>query len=539
MNSSNNMVPIYDISTLYCQFPKFRNKSLQSRQNASKHKPENREHRFRELDRLSMNILISLLCNPQEELHQTTMEESMGTTLVSNGCVDIQGRIADKRTTGGWKAAPFIIVNEVAERLAFYAIAVNMVAYLVFQMHQSLPDAATRVTDWIQDHRYFLLHLYSGNGVIDALSFYRQLTSTTMQDMGALFGITVFVYIQDNKGWAWGFGLPTGAMVISIVILVAGIRLYRFQEPMGSPFTRFVQVMWASVRNHLHGVQVGHQTELYEVNTNESDIKGAQKLSHTIQYSFLDKAAVVTDPEADTRNRWRLCTLSTFFISQANIMDRKLASNFIIPAGSVPIFSVNNVLILVPVYEKVIVPVLRKHTGHSRGITSLQRIGVGLFISIFAVASAALVEKKRRHSPNPDMSVFWLFPQFFLIGSAEVFSYVGQLEFFYDEATDGTRSISSAMFLSEIGIGSWLISTAIVKIIERATGGEEKGWLRNNLTLSKLDYFYWVLTSINAVNLAVYVWIAVLYKGRGGAVGGVRSESVFEMGDGVFAGKRR
>jgi peptide/histidine transporter 3/4 len=72
------------------------------------------------------------------------------------------------------------------------------------------------------------------------------------------------------------------------------------------------------------------------------------------------------------------------------------------------------------------------------------------------------------------MSVFWLFPQFFLIGSAEVFSYVGQLEFFYDEATDGTRSISSAMFLSEIGIGSWL-STAIVKIIERATGGEEKG----------------------------------------------------------------
>jgi peptide/histidine transporter 3/4 len=33
----------------------------------------------------------------------------MPTSLVSNGCVDIRGRIADKRTTGGWKAAPFII----------------------------------------------------------------------------------------------------------------------------------------------------------------------------------------------------------------------------------------------------------------------------------------------------------------------------------------------------------------------------------------------------------------------------------------------
>lgn len=40
-------------------------------------------------------------------------------------------------------------MNEVAERLAFFAIAVNMVAYLVFEYHQSLPSAATHVTDWI------------------------------------------------------------------------------------------------------------------------------------------------------------------------------------------------------------------------------------------------------------------------------------------------------------------------------------------------------------------------------------------------------
>lgn len=38
------------------------------------------------------------------------------------------------------------------------------------------------------------------------------------------------------------------------------------------------------------------------------------------------------------------------------------------------------------------------------------------------------------------MSVFWLLPQFFVMATAEVFTYVGQWEFFYDEATDGTRS---------------------------------------------------------------------------------------------------
>ncbi|KAJ6399535.1 hypothetical protein OIU77_020151 [Salix suchowensis] len=64
---------------------------------------------------------------------------------------------------------------------------------------------------------------------------------------------------------AINMGVLFGAMVISIVILVADIRFYRFQKPMGSPFTRFAQVLWAAVRNHLNSVRAGHQTEPYEV----------------------------------------------------------------------------------------------------------------------------------------------------------------------------------------------------------------------------------------------------------------------------------
>ena len=40
-------------------------------------------------------------------------------------------------------------VNEVAERLAFFAIAVNMVTYLVREMNESVPTAATHTSDWI------------------------------------------------------------------------------------------------------------------------------------------------------------------------------------------------------------------------------------------------------------------------------------------------------------------------------------------------------------------------------------------------------
>lgn len=103
-------------------------------------------------------------------------------------------------------------------------------------------------------------------------------------NMGALLGITLFVYVQDNYGWTWGFGLPTGTMIVSVVILLGGARYYRYQKPLGSAFTRFVQVIVASVRNHFRGVEVGREADLYEVTTKESDIKGARKLSHTRQY---------------------------------------------------------------------------------------------------------------------------------------------------------------------------------------------------------------------------------------------------------------
>ncbi|OVA20375.1 Proton-dependent oligopeptide transporter family [Macleaya cordata] len=569
------------------------------------------------------------------------------TTIVSNGCVDVRGRIADKRTTGGWKASPFIIVNEAAERLAFYAIAVNMVSYLVREMHQSLPNAATHVTDWIGAAfvltllgafvadaylgRFLTIIVFSCiyavgmvlltlSASLDSLRpppcvgracepatkrqtafLYSALALIALGtggikpcvssfgadqfddadekevhkkysffnwfffaiNIGALLGITLLVYVQVEKGWAWGFGVPTIAMMSSIVILAAGVPFYRYQKPMGSAFTRFIQVGAASVKNHLRGVEVRRETLLFEVKTKESDIFVSRDVSyHEIVVCcihigrFLDKAAVITNHEADTTNRWNLCTvtqveefksfirvlpvwastialsisfaqLSTFFISQALIMDRKLGSNFRIPAGSIPVFSAMNALILVPIYEGWIVPILRRRTGHRRGITSLQRMGVGLFISIFAMVSAAVVEKRRReHYSKPfSMSVFWLLPQFFLIGSAEVFTYVGQLEFFYDEATDGTRSLSSAMFLSEIGIGSWL-STALVKIIERTTGGEDKGWLRNKLNESRLDYFYWVLMAISAVNFLIYLVVAWLYKGRDDVGSSVRDETM-------------
>ncbi|KAF3332799.1 Protein NRT1/ PTR FAMILY 4.6 [Carex littledalei] len=54
---------------------------------------------------------------------------------------------------------------------------------------------------------------------------------------GGLIAVTFVVWIEDNKGWQWGFGSATIAILLSIVIFVAGSPLYRNKKPTGSPLT--------------------------------------------------------------------------------------------------------------------------------------------------------------------------------------------------------------------------------------------------------------------------------------------------------------
>lgn len=61
--------------------------------------------------------------------------------------------------------------------------------------------------------------------------------------LGSLFAVTVLVYIQDNVGRGWGYGISAGTMVIAIGVLLFGTSLYRFRRPQGSPLT----VIWRVV----------------------------------------------------------------------------------------------------------------------------------------------------------------------------------------------------------------------------------------------------------------------------------------------------
>ncbi|KAJ9128848.1 hypothetical protein P3X46_034416 [Hevea brasiliensis] len=371
----------------------------------------------------------------------------------------------------------------------------------------------------------------------------------------ATAAVLVVVYVQDNVGWTEGFGMMAGVVAAALVIFLVGIKRYRKEAPVGSPYTAVMQVLIAAARKRQvdgTGQGWGICYENYDKDGADLEVHGQPRLrtlARTKQFRFLDKAMIIDniDASSNARNPWRLCTLNqveevklvfrlipiwlsclmftaiivqtnTFFTKQGSTMIRSIGSNFQFPPASLQSLIGVTILIAVPTYDRVFVPMARKITGHPSGITMLQRIGIGLFLSVLQMAVSALVETKRVSTArdhglldNPKaivpMAVWWLLPQYMLSGLADLFAVVGLQELFYDQVPEAMRSMGAAAYLSILGLGSF-INSAVISVVQAITSKYGHVWLGDNLNRAHLDYFYWVMAVLSALNLCVYVWVA-------------------------------
>ncbi|XP_021593005.1 protein NRT1/ PTR FAMILY 3.1 isoform X2 [Manihot esculenta] len=369
-----------------------------------------------------------------------------------------------------------------------------------------------------------------------------------------LLAVTMLVYVQDNVGWGLGLGIPSIAMFLSIIAFIVGYPLYRNLDPAGSPFTRLLQVSVAAFRKRKLPM-VSDPMLLYQNEELDAPISIGGKLLHTKHMKLLDKAAIVTEEDqlkaGQTPNLWRLNTVhrveelksvirmgpiwaagillitayaqqSTFSLQQAKSMDRHLSKSFQIPAGSMSVFTMTSMLTTIAIYDRFFVPFARRFTGLERGITFLHRMGIGFVISILATLVAGFVEIKRKHVAAANgllnshesipISVFWLVPQYSLHGIAEAFMSIGHLEFFYDQAPESMRSTAMALFWTAISFGNY-VSTLLVTLVHKFSAGPDgSNWLPdNNLNKGKLEYFYWLITLMQAINLVYYLICAKMY----------------------------
>ncbi|KAI4318968.1 hypothetical protein MLD38_032620 [Melastoma candidum] len=365
---------------------------------------------------------------------------------------------------------------------------------------------------------------------------------------GLLLGVTVIVYIQDHVNWGVADIVLTTVMAISLVIFVIGRPFYRYRKPMGSPLTPMLQVLVAAISKR-NLASPSDPVQLHEVSCMEKT--QGRLLCHTKSLEFLDKAAIMEDdrvPFEKRKSPWRLATVTkveemklilnmipiwvaslpfgicvaqaaTFFIKQSTMLDRRVGQGFLIPPASVYALAAVGMIVSVILYEKILVPILRRVTGTERGINILQRIGIGMLFSIATMVAAALVERKRLRIVQEDpvkgsstMSVLWLAPQLLIIGFGDGFTLVGLQEYFYDQVPDSMRSLGIAFYLSVIGAANFLSSLLIIAVDHLTRRGGRRSWFGKDLNSSRLDKFYWLLAGITAANLLFYVMLARRYS---------------------------
>ncbi|KAI4966857.1 hypothetical protein ZWY2020_035808 [Hordeum vulgare] len=466
----------------------------------------------------------------------------------------------DRRSSWG---CAFLLVSNCFQYTAYFGVSTNLVNYLKVQLHSGTKAAANSVTNWqgtgsitplaaafLADSflgRYwtitiFLLISVAGYGVVTASAsaalesavFYAGLylvaLGSALQpvlssfgadqfdvgadeeergrqssffnwfyltvNVGSLVGGTVLVWVQSAHGWQLGYGIPA---LLSVVA-----------PPGGSPLTRIAQVVVAAARK-CDVEAPADAALLHELDGDDgmSAILGSRRLVHTDQFrSVLDKAAVETaGDKARAASPWRLCTvtqveelgacsgccrsytqMSTTFILQGDTLDPRIGS-----------FRRHA---LVPLYDRAVVLLARRLTGHRRGFTQLARMGVGFVILTAAMLAAGTLEVARRRvvrrhgttgadgAEYVPMSIFWQVPQYVVVGAAEVFTFIGQMEFFYDQAPDAMRSVCSGL----------------------SSAAAAARWIPDDINDGHLDYFFWLLAMLCIGNFGAYILVARWYS---------------------------
>ncbi|WOK99374.1 protein NRT1/ PTR FAMILY 2.11-like [Canna indica] len=372
---------------------------------------------------------------------------------------------------------------------------------------------------------------------------------------------TFIIYVQSSVSWALGLAIPAALMLFSCAFFFVGTPIYVRVRPEGSPITSIAQVLVAAVRKRR--VKLPKDSSCIKESLFDPPHLSTlvSKLPHTDQFRFLDKAAIKTSKDEIESNGlpangWRLCSMqqveqvkclariipvwstivifeiaivlqSTYVVFQALQSDRHVGnSSFQIPAATFSVFPMAAITIWLPIYDRLVIPWLQKMTGKEGGITVLQRMGIGLTITVATMLVSGFMEGRRRsyalHRPTvgtasgggaiASLSSFWFTPQLVLIGLAEAFTLIGQIEFCYKQFPENMRSIAGGMVFLGLSCANYL-SSLLIAIVHRATGDHRKNnWLTGDLNHGRLDLFYFSIATVGVFNLAFFIVCAKWYR---------------------------
>ncbi|XP_065882222.1 protein NRT1/ PTR FAMILY 5.8-like [Euphorbia lathyris] len=335
---------------------------------------------------------------------------------------------------------------------------------------------------------------------------------------GSLLGVIVMSYIQDTFGWVLGFSIPTLAMLFSISLFwCCSSKNYDPKIELRDVF-RIIKdsasriITLRNDKSPVSEIELEAKPLCYE---NHHHVDNVQSMNNVDMHHLENVKVVVRLVPI-----WTMLLMfsvifqqpATFFTKQGVTMRRNIGSSFMIPPATLQSAITLSIILLMPLYDSIFIPIVRIITGNKNGINVMQRIGIGMLLSIVAMIISALVEQKRleinRKTPHVEtvpLSILWLLPQYILLGLSDVFTVVGMQEFFYSEVPVRMKTMGIALYTSVFGVGSFLsaLLISLVEVFSSSRGGES--WFIDDMSKARLDKYYWLLAFFSALSMLFYI----------------------------------
>ena len=371
-------------------------------------------------------------------------------------------------------------------------------------------------------------------------------------NLGSLVAETLLAYIETSGHWVLGFWICTGCACVSFLVLLSGTLRYRHYKSFGNPFSKLTKAIVIFLRKLKHQIYLIEES-LYAT---QGDDTCSRRVHYTNDLRFLDRADIVSVEATEMllgkgqkSYTWNFrnitqseglkyilrvlpiwfCTvfsssvfiqMLSLFVEQGSTMDRTFFK-FQVPPSSMSAFDIVSTSTFIILLDVLIIPLYTKVMKKPPKLPNeLQSIGIGLAVATLTLIVAGFVEMKRLNfaSTNGEdtssLRIFWLIPQYMLLGVAEAFVSVAQMNFFTSQTPDGLESLGMGLSMFSSAIGCY-VGNFILTVVNKVTSSDQgqHGWVSPNLNDGHLDRYFFLTALLIAIDLIVYIGCSKRYKG--------------------------
>jgi POT family proton-dependent oligopeptide transporter len=276
-------------------------------------------------------------------------------------------------------------------------------------------------------------------------------------NIGSAVSTLLIPWLLEHKGPGIAFGIPGVLMGVATIIIWLGRKQYVHLPPAG----------------------------------------GRQYLNELFAPETLRSLANLLIPLPFVAMFWALWQQNfSSWVVQAEKMDRHLFGQEWLPAQ---IQTVNPIFVLLalPLFSYVIYPQLNKVFT----LTPLRKIGMGLFVTVFAFTIVALIQQRIDAGEKPN--IIWQLLAFMVLTAGEVMVSVTHLEFAYTQSPTKFKSLAMCTYLWAISLGN--VFTALVDHFIQNPDG--------TVRLQGAAYFYFFV-KVLAGTAVLFALVSPFYRGR-------------------------